>query len=124
MTAGDCPVPEVGIALCMWEPIGQAEVEKIIEMAELVMEPSIRLFWDRIKIRPAKWQLSPWGDTGGGFWVVALAGNQCVYYNDIEEGFNISQYDEYGRIREYWCDQHDLSICISNYCATFFPQPE
>ena len=86
----------------------------MIELEELAMDPPTRLFWDLIKIPPVKWQLSPWGDEGGGFWVVALAGRNCVYFNDIEEGFNRSQYEEFGRIRDYWCNQSGLAECIRN----------
>ena len=69
-------------------------------------------FWSRIKISPEKWNLSPWGDEGGGFWVVAVMGQECVYFNDIEDGFNISQYKFFGRIDNYYCDQIELECCV------------
>lgn len=72
------------------------------------MEPNVRFFWDKIKIPPQKWQHSPWGDLGGGFWVVALIGRTCVYYNDIEDGFNSSEYERFGYIKDYFCGQLDL----------------
>lgn len=33
-------------------------------------------------------------------------------YNDIEEGFNISKYETYGQIKEYWCNQSELNWII------------
>ncbi|MBV9850490.1 MAG: hypothetical protein JO250_12520 [Armatimonadetes bacterium] len=90
-----------------------------MEDAELLMEEPVKRFWDRIKIPPEKWQLPPLGDEGGGFWVVAVVGQKCVWYNDIEEGFNISRASQFGQISRYSCNQTDLLIIISNYHHDF-----
>ena len=79
------------------------------------MEPPVLAFWKSLRIRPAKWNLSPWGDMGGGFWVVAVIGDRCFWYNDIEAGFNISRYEEAGRILEYTCNQTELDRCIRSF---------
>jgi len=71
--------------------------------------------WNRIKVTPTKWQLPPWGDDGGGFWVVALIGQECIYYNDIEEGFNTSYYQVFGHIKDYYCEQFDLLSFLHSY---------
>lgn len=65
-------------------------------------------FWELIQVFPEKWQQVPHGQEGNGFWVVAIFGKQIIWYNDIEEGFNISDYDQYGQIKDYWCNQDDL----------------
>ena len=75
--------------------------------------------WIAIRIMPAKWELRPWGDDGGGFWVVAVFGGNCIYYNDIEEGFNISSFTVrcdggrlIHRINDYFCKQDELHWII------------
>ena len=83
------------------------------------METPVRVLWGRIKVNPRKWQLPPWGDAGGGFWVVAVVGQQCVYYNDIEGGFNDSPYSLWGHIGEYGCNQTDLLTYMTWYHRTF-----
>lgn len=83
------------------------------------VEPPIKRFWARVKIRPQKWNLSPWGDEGGGFWVVALIGQECIFYNDIEDGFNISRFSAFGCIDDYWCNQSELALCINSFCRAF-----
>jgi len=103
----------------MWQPLSQEELLDMIDGAELMMEPLVRAFWNRIKITPEKRQLSPWGDLGGGFWVVALVGRECIYYNDIEDGFNSSPYDKMGRINDYRCSQPDLLSSITAYRQDF-----
>jgi len=67
-----------------------------------------RVLWNFIRVAPHKWKLSPWGDQGGGFCVVAIGGETCIYYNDIEDGFNVSQYTRHGEIPNYFCNQDEL----------------
>lgn len=103
----------------MWEPLSENKLMEMIEEAELFMSPGCRKFWDYIKITPQKWSLSPWGDEGGGFWVVAVIGKNCIYYNDIEEGFNFSPYTSFGQIDRYCCSQPDLLPTISGFHQVF-----
>lgn len=60
-----------------------------------------------------KWQQHPYGDPGGGFWVVALIGRTVIWYNDVEEGFNRSCYSVYGEIEDYWCNEDELEFTIA-----------
>ncbi len=92
----------------MWQPISEAELLADMAAAEAQMEPPALALWERIRMRPVKWALPPWGDEGGGFWVVAVSGSDCVWYNDIEHGFNVSRFDVAGRIAEYWCNECEL----------------
>ncbi|MBE9597876.1 hypothetical protein [Pedobacter sp. MC2016-24] len=69
-------------------------------------------FWNLIKIAPQKWQEKEYGNEGGEFWVVAIFGNAVVFYNDIEEGFNVSTCQTYGYISEYWCEQSELDWIV------------
>jgi hypothetical protein len=103
----------------MWQPLSEDKLADLIEEAELLMSPGCRKFWDYIKIDPQKWDLSPWGDEGGGFWVVAVVGGSCLYYNDIEEGFNFSSYKSFGRIDEYTCNQSVLLPAIDDFHRRF-----
>ncbi|MBB5620897.1 hypothetical protein HDE69_001950 [Pedobacter cryoconitis] len=96
----------------MWTPISLKKLENLILSGELELEDELLNFWNLIKIEPRKWQEQEYGDEGGGFWVVAIFGNEVIYYNDIEEGFNISKYETYGQIKEYWCNQSELNWII------------
>jgi hypothetical protein len=70
--------------------------------------------WNRIKIEPKKWQEQEYGEEGNGFWAVAILGKSVIWYNDIEEGFNVSSYDDHGVIAVYWAGQNDLFTLINN----------
>lgn len=47
-----------------------------------------------------------------GFWAIAVIENRVLWYNDIEEGFNVSNFTEPGTIpsTEYWCNQDELLL--------------
>ena len=92
-----------------WTPIGEAELKAMIAGAVAVMEPPALQLWSLIRVRPVKWSsLPPWGELTGGFWVVGLLGEEVLWFNDIEWGFNVSRYDENGVIGHYWCNQEEL----------------
>ena len=78
------------------------------DLAECSVEQ--RVFFRRASIAPAKWESDPWGDRGGGFWVVAVHADRVLWYNDIEDGFNVSRFDVGGEIPrdEYRCNQDSL----------------
>ena len=95
-----------------WTPITIENLKNLILKGELELNDNQLNFWDLIKIKPEKWKEKEYGTEGGGFWVVAIFGREIIYYNDIEEGFNISTYKKYGEIDEYWCNQSDLNWTI------------
>ncbi len=93
----------------MWNPIPRDELlEKIRSGLETADEP-VRAAWEDMRIDPEKWQCPPWGNEGGGFWAVAVKGGEVVWYNDIEDGFNVSPFGTRGIIDEYRCEQTAFS---------------
>lgn len=88
-----------------WTPLTRQALDEIIVNGLEVMDDAVQAAWQAIRIEPEKWQCSPWGDEGGGFWVVAEKDGQVVWYNDIEEGFNTSPIVTRGTISEYYCNQ-------------------
>lgn len=97
-----------------WTPITSEELNQLIKDSEAQLSDAGKKLWDSIKVVPHKWQ-QPWGEEGGGFWVVAVFYNRVIYYNDIEEGFNISTFKEDGTIAEYVCDDKELHEIIYSF---------
>ena len=95
-----------------WQPLSEEQLLDDINKAWKRMSPDQRRVWEWIKIDPEKWVEHSYGDEGGGFWVVALAGKQCLFYNDIEDGYNWSDYIRYGEIKDYWCNQDELEWAV------------
>lgn len=88
-----------------WTPLSRVELDDLIASGLEFMDDSVQEAWRAMRIEPQKWQCSPWGDEGGGFWVVAEQAGRVVWYNDIEDGFNTSSFTTRGRIDEYFCSQ-------------------
>lgn len=97
-----------------WEPISLEELYDLILDTEKELTSELLNFWELIKIYPEKWKEEKYGNEGGGFWVVGLIGKRIIWYNDIEEGFNISDYVRYGEFSDYWCNQDKLRYSIQD----------
>jgi len=96
----------------MWTPITLIELYDQIKKTETDLKGEVWNFWQLIKIEPNKWEEPTYGNEGNGFWVVAIFGKQVIWYNDIEDGFNISDYNQYGQIDGYYCNQDELSWSV------------
>jgi hypothetical protein len=97
-----------------WKPISLEDLQALVsrELADCTAEA--RVFFSHVSFAPTKWRQSPWGDEGGGFWAIATNENRVLWYNDIEDGFNVSRFSERGNIPtgEYWCNQDPLKWAI------------
>lgn len=47
--------------------------------------------------------------------VVAQRGNEVIYWEDVEEGFNLSPISPDGRIIEHWCNQDELRFALNSW---------
>ena len=101
-----------------WEPISESALrDRVAQGVARMSPPHVRL-WEAVRVEPQKWQQHPYGDAGGGFWVVAIVGQTVIWYNDIEDGFNRSRYSAYGQIEDYWCNQDELELAIDYLMST------
>ncbi len=93
-----------------WEPISRELLQEIVENGLAEATPEEQEQFVHAAVTPIKWRLSPGGDLGGGFWVVAIMDDRVLWYNDIEDGFNVSRFTVPGTIpsTEYWCNQDEL----------------
>jgi hypothetical protein len=92
-----------------WTPISLEDIYNKINNSESELTGDLWNFWKLTQIYPEKWNEEDYGKLGGGFWAVGICGRKVIWYNDIEEGFNISDYKTYGRIEGYYCNHDELS---------------
>jgi hypothetical protein len=101
-------------SMMVWSPLSRDELQSTLrrELAECSDEQ--RAYFDGVAFEPAKWSQSPYGDEGGGFWAVAADDNRVLWFNDIEDGFNVSTYTDWGTIpaNQYWCNQDELKVAL------------
>lgn len=95
-----------------WQPISESKLWDEINNAKRRMSLQQDRLWTAIRIAPQKWQLQPWGAPGNRFWAVAVLGQVVLWFNDIEDGFNCSRYNEHGVILDYWCNQDGLEHAV------------
>jgi hypothetical protein len=101
-----------------WHPISKRALLARVSQGEARMSPADLRLWNAIRIEPEKWQQHPYGDQGHGFWALGLIGRSVVWYNDIENGFNRSQFTVYGTIDDYWCNPDELETTLQFLLST------
>ena len=108
-----------------WKPMDERELDALVAANLADCPEHERQLFARFRVPARKWQLSPWGDEGGGFWVVAVHRDRVLWYNDIEEGFNVSKYEVAGQIPEgeYWCNQDTLCWALPRLIGDPGPRP-
>lgn len=47
--------------------------------------------------------------------VVARRESEVIYWEDVEEGFNVSPVSSDGAILEHWCNQDDLGLSLNSW---------
>ena len=95
-----------------WTAASEEQIWSFINEGVQNLSGAESRFFEAIRVMPHKWQLDPWGEYGKGFWVVGIIGQTVLWYNDIEDGFNHSQYSKFGEIGEYWCDQDSFYFAV------------
>jgi hypothetical protein len=97
-----------------WKAISLETLKRHIQLQEFLLTEEEKAFWHFIRIEPEKWIHSAYYHERVEFFVIAVFGRRVIYYNDIEEGFNISEFDEYGKLKGGGANQNDFHNYISH----------
>jgi len=97
-----------------WKPITLEALSRHIELTTHLLTEEEKSFWHFIRIEPRKWIYPDYGTEMVEFFVIAIFGDRVIYYDDIEEGFNISEYKEYGKLISGGANQNDFHEYISH----------
>lgn len=102
-----------------WKPLTGDEVQSVVGAELIDCSDDQRAYFASVAIEPQRWRQSPWGDESGGFWAVAVDHDRVLWFNDFEEGFNVSRFTDRGTIpeREYWCNQDPLRIALTELAS-------
>ncbi len=104
-----------------WRPATLDEVTRLVESQVARLSADAHKVWDsiRVDLRPAR--ISRLGKHETVF-VVGESEGLAVYWEDVEEGFNISPVDNVGNLLEGGGDQDDLSIALHKWVARQWPR--
>jgi hypothetical protein len=103
----------MGIATDMkWQPATVEEVKEIVrrDLAECNDE-QIQTF-ESFSIDPFKAVIVRYEQTERVV-VVARRGDEVMYWDDVEEGFNISPVTSDGQILQHFCNQDSLGLALN-----------
>lgn len=84
----------------MTSSLARDEIETEIADALADYGAEVRAVWERIRIAPERWS-----SREGEFWVVAIDGDQALWFDDIHEAFNWSSYSTRGTLDVAGCEQ-------------------
>ncbi len=96
-----------------WVPISATDLDRLLRDELAVCQPELVVVFERYRVVPFRAPLQ--SDTLKDVFVVARRGNEALYYEDVEEGFNFSRMSEDGRLLEHWCNQDGLRFALRRW---------
>jgi len=95
-----------------WKPTTTEEVKSIIQRDLEKCDVEQRETFRRYAIEPYFTSIQRYGNLDTVV-VVARRENEVTYWEDVEEGFNVSLFAEDGRILEHCCNQDELRFALN-----------
>ena len=97
-----------------WRPATLEEVEHIVQTNLLSCNSAEKEAFRRFAVEAYQAPLVRFGQLEFVV-VVARRGNEVIYWEDVEEGFNVSATDSDGVVMEHCCNQDDLQLAIRRW---------
>ncbi|HEX7286922.1 MAG TPA: hypothetical protein VF532_12115 [Candidatus Angelobacter sp.] len=95
-----------------WRPANIEDVKAIVAEDLRDCDPEQIATWNRYAVEPFLAPLERYGNMESVV-VVARRGNDVIYWEDIEDGFNVSPISADGRILEHCCNQDELKHALN-----------
>jgi hypothetical protein len=105
-----------------WTPTSIEAVRKIIQDDLAECDVAQAAAFGRYAVEPYPAPILRNGKIERVF-VVARRGDDVIYWEDVEEGFNISPLAPDGQILEHWCNQDALGLALNTWIVGRGPSP-
>ena len=102
------------VVMGSWQPISASELSELISRQLRDCEPHLRRLFETHRVAPYRAPFAKQGTLESVF-VIAKKGQEVLYYEDVEDGFNVSPVSDNGAILEHWCNQDDLGIALQKW---------
>lgn len=96
------------------KPATVEEVMRIVQRDMARFDAKQRAVFRRYKVDPHSASIVRYGNPETVV-VVAQRDNEVIYWEDVEEGFNLSRISDKGLILEHWCNQDDLGLALNSW---------
>ena len=90
-----------------WRPATVDEVKEIVASDLKACDAAQMAAFTKYRVEPFSAPLVRYGKMESVV-VVARNGDQVIYWEDVEDGFNVSPISPEGRVTEHWCNQDEL----------------
>ena len=94
-----------------WRPATVEEVKNIVEQDLKECDVEQVAAFKRYAVEPYVAPIIRYGKVESVV-VIARRRDEAIYWEDVEEGFNISPIGPDGRILEHWCNQDELRFAL------------
>jgi hypothetical protein len=95
-----------------WQPATIGHVKELVDRDLLDCDEKQLALFKTCAVEPFTAPITRYGNRDTVV-VVARNGNEVIYYEDIEDGFNVSRVNPDGEILEHWCNQDDLRFALN-----------
>jgi len=95
-----------------WHPATIDEVRRLIRKDLCDCDDEQVSVFEQFGVRPFLAPITRYGKRESVV-VLARKGEEVIYYEDIDEGFNVSPISTDGVILEHWCNQDDLGSALN-----------
>jgi hypothetical protein len=83
-----------------WKPASKDEVLSILKKQCLSLSSKEREFLDTYRIDPRPVEIDSFGTAEQVFVIAELPDGRCIYYEDVEDGFEVASLNNSGQIPE------------------------
>jgi hypothetical protein len=95
-----------------WRSATNAEVSEIVREDLVLCDPEQVAAYERYRVDPYRARIIRYGQLESVV-VVAQNGSEVIYWEDVEDGFNMSPISSDGQILEHWCNQDELGFALN-----------
>jgi len=95
-----------------WHPATVDEVKKIVQDDLAECDEEQTLAYKEYAVEPYVAPILRYGQIENAV-VVARRGDEVIYWEDVEEGFNLSPVSPDGQILEHWSNQDELRFALN-----------
>jgi hypothetical protein len=100
-----------------WRPANVEEVERIVQQDLLACDAAQVSAFKQYAVTPYHAPITRYGRNESVI-VIARREYEAIYWEDVEEGFNISTLGSQGEILEHSCNQDRLGLAVNAWIET------
>lgn len=95
-----------------WQPATIKEVHEIVARGLSACDAEQLAAFNKYRLQPFSAPIVRYGQTESVV-VVARNGDEVIYWEDVEDGFNVSPISPDGRVLEHWCNDDELRLALN-----------